>query len=464
MGQTESSTENFQKQQQQQQHPQKQLIPGLPDEIAMECLVRVPHQFHPTMKLVCQSWRFLIMNPSFYQERRRSGMAEHIVCLVQPVPCSPPSITESSDSDMTELSNRNTTINEEEVDAKSSTARLIQYGLSIYNATHQTWHRMMMRPGGGHVRIPMFCQCVALPAPGKLLLLGGWDPDTLEPVPDVYVLDLIGGVRWGRAAPMSVARSFFACGVVGQSMVYVAGGHDNQKNAMRSAEVYDADADEWRTLPPMADERDECQGLSWEGDYRFWVVSGYSTDSQGRFRSDAECFDPVTGSWSRIEGVWPYPSVSPRGLTTTVTIADKSDNGSHHNQNQYQWWWFLGSPQQHQDNGGVKELDNSKNIIWKAVDHVQLPGGINGTTSLCVNTLGLGPDQYFANTHNQQPQRVFLMSSGGGGGRGTSSSSVTCGECECAGEGTYIFSTKWNHVHTPPAFSGFPYSASCLMV
>lgn len=68
------------------------------------------------------------------------------------------------------------------------------------------------------------------------------------------------------------ARSFFACAVVDR-LVYVAGGHDNQKNALRSAEVYDPEADEWRALPPMAEERDECQGVAQDG--RFCVVSGY---------------------------------------------------------------------------------------------------------------------------------------------------------------------------------------------
>lgn len=440
MGQTESSTENFQKLQQQPQ--QNQLIPGLPDEIAMDCLVRVPYKFHSNMKLVCQSWRSLIMHASFYQERRRSGTAEHMVCLVQPLPApspAPPSITESSDSD--------------EKSSKKEEGRtpLVQHGLSIYNPTHRTWHRMT-RPCGGAVRIPMFCQCVALPASGKILLLGGWDPNTLEPVPDLYVLDLIGagGARWRRAAPMSVARSFFACGVVGQSMVYVAGGHDNQKNALQSAEVYDANADEWRTLPAMAEERDECQGLSWEGDSRFWVVSGYSTESQGIFRSDAECYDPTTGSWSKIEGVWPHRSVSPRGLTAAVT----SNSGC-------QWWWFLGRQQQQQEDGEGKELSqNSSKIMWKVVDSAQLPSGISGGTSVSVTALGLAKDQ--------QLQRIFVMSSnGGGGGRGT------CGESE-GEEGAYILErennsiggspTKWNNVNTPAGFSGFPYSASCLII
>jgi hypothetical protein len=111
-------------------------------------------------------WLNLEISDSIYQERRRSGTAEHMVCMIQPLPTpSPPTIAKSSASD--------------------------------------------------------------------------------------------------------------------ESMVFVAGGHDNQKNALQAAEVYDANADEWRTLPAMAEERDECQGISWEEDSRFWVVSGYSTDSQG---------------------------------------------------------------------------------------------------------------------------------------------------------------------------------------
>lgn len=421
MGQAESSTENYQAQQQQQ----KQLIPGLPDEIVIDCLVRVPHQFHSNMKLVSKSWRSLIMHPSFYQERRRSGKAEHMVFLIQPLPIP---ISIPTPSPLLTLKEKETPISPP------------QYGLSIYNATKQTWQRMM-----GPKHIPMFCQCLAIPNSGKLLLLGGWDPDTLEPVSDVYILDLIGGARWRRAASMSVARSFFACGLVGQSMVYVAGGHDNQKNALQSAEVYDVNADEWRLLPPMAEERDECQGLSWEGDSRFWVLSGYSTEDQGRFRSDAECYDPKTESWSRIEGVWPFPNVSPRGLTTTTTVSNYSNH-------QYQLWGFLGGQQE-----DVKVLKS-----------IQLPKGINGT-SLCVTALG----------HDKEHQeRIFVVSSSGGGDRGvlSSSSSSSCGECECEceGEGAYIVereingkggsTTKWNHVHTPVAFAGFPYSASYLFI
>ncbi|KAK9288019.1 hypothetical protein L1049_016464 [Liquidambar formosana] len=354
------------------------VIPGLPDDIALECLVRVPYRFHSTMKWVCRGWRTLIAHPSFYHERRRLRTAEHLVCLVQalPSPLPPPPPPPPRDSTTDDCIN-NITINtakevEEELhhhhhhhplyggqddaeDERQLHCPPPLYGLSIYNASRHTWHRMMPNCGFGSSGIPMFCHCVALPSCGKLLLLGGWDPTSLEALPDVYVLDFIGG-GFRRAASMSVGRSFFACAAVGPSTVYVGGGHDNQKNALRSAEVYDADADEWRTLPAMAVERDECQGLCWEGDPdgRFWVVSGYSTESQGRFRSDAECYDPATGCWSRVDGVWPFPSMSPRG-TTASSVG-------------YEWWWFLGGEQQQQNiiNGDALQIRGENNDEWRS--------------------------------------------------------------------------------------------------
>ncbi|KAJ9173914.1 hypothetical protein P3X46_017001 [Hevea brasiliensis] len=418
-----------------------QLIPGLPDEIAMECLVRVPYQFHSNMKSVCHTWQNSISHPYFYQQRRKSGTSEHLVCLVQPLP-------QSDSIDLLTTATATAAVtNKEDKQIQSPP----QFALSIYNATHDIWQRT--RPQGG---IPMFCQCLALPSSRKVLLLGGWDPTTLEPVPDVYILDLtgVGGCRWRRGASMSVSRSFFACALVGPSKVFVAGGHDGQKNALRSAEVYDVDKNEWIKLPDMIEERDEGQGLAWEGDSRFWVVSGYGTDSQGQFRFDAECYDPDTGSWSKVDGVWPFSNTSPRGATATVSI----------NRNQNQWWWFLGGEQhqlqqQRRIGGEVKENENMR---WEIVNSILLPDCITGTNP-CMISLGEGAQEIKRNDKVINKHRVFAMS---GSGRRSPSS---CIECDC--QGAFILerdcnngSTKWDHIHTPSGFSGFPFSACYLTI
>lgn len=246
---------------------------------------------------------------------------------------------------------------------------------------------------------------------------------------------------------MSVPRSFFACGVVGPSTVCVAGGHDSQKNALRSAEVYDVETDQWEMLPDMIEERDECQGLSWEGDSKFWVVSGYGTESQGQFRSDVEFYDRHSGCWSKIDGVWPFSTTSPRVVTTTVCVS----------RDKYQWSWFLGGEQQSQQQQSREVVKVSDNIRLEIVSSIPLPNCITGTTP-CVTAL-----DYVGQEGGNH--RLFVMS--GGGGRG--SSTLACGECE--GEGAFLSdgygnngTIKWRHIHTPVGFSGFPYSASSLVI
>ncbi|XP_050203439.1 F-box/kelch-repeat protein SKIP20 [Mercurialis annua] len=406
----------------------QELIPGLPDEIGRECLVKVPFEFHGNMKSVCHSWKNLISHPSFYQQRFKLGTSEHLVCLVQPLPQS-----ESADPVTGEMvsatvsENEDKTVEQQQQQQRQQIHTPPQFALSIFNINYNLWRRT--RPHGG---IPMFCQCLSVPSQGKILLIGGWDSATLEPVPDVHILDLTAGGKWRRGASMSVSRSFFACALVGSNLVYVAGGHDGQKNALKSAEVYDIEKDEWRTVADMNEERDECEGLSWDGESKFWVVSGYGSESQGQFRSDGECYDPVSGRWSKVDGVWPFNSVSPRGVSTAV-----SGGG-----NEKQWWWFLRDEQDRRQQGRRRGEDMSVEIV----DSIQLPDCLIGNSPF-VSSLGYG--------------KVFVM-----GGKNVRTS-VSCNECEC--EGAFILdkdwkngSVKWNHVHTPVQFSGFPFSACHL--
>lgn len=112
---------------------------------------------------------------------------------------------------------------------------------------------------------------------------------------------------------MPTTRSFFACGAIGNDVV-VAGGHDNNKNALSSAELYNLAADRWQTLPRMNEQRDECSGAVLDG--KFYVISGYRTSMQGEFMRDAEVYDPEENSWREIKEMWALGSkaVSPSGI------------------------------------------------------------------------------------------------------------------------------------------------------
>lgn len=246
----------------QQQQNQLGLIPGLPDDLSMDCLIKVPHRFHSNLRCVCQNWRSLISSSSYYSRRRLSKTTDPLICLIQ--------------SHVTDLT----------VPGKSNIwDPRPTYTATLYNPIANTWHR---HPS---ITIPIFARSVEVA--GKLILFGGWDSVTLNAICDVQIVDTATG-QCRRGKPMSIARSFFAYAVVG-SFVYIAGGHDNQKNALNTAEIYDPDSDEWQSLPTMNEERDECQGVSIGG--KFMVISGYTTDNQGGFRRGGESYDPKTLKW-----------------------------------------------------------------------------------------------------------------------------------------------------------------------
>lgn len=401
----------------------RDLISGLPEELATECLVRVPFEFHSSLKSVLRLWRSLISDRSFDRERRRAGKDESFLCLVQPLTSPTYPVNSSVDGEVSEKKK------EEEGESHShqqQQPRVIGtplYGLSVYNATLDTWHRVAIPE-----RIPLFCECVALQDAGKVLLIGGWDPETLQPVKDVFVLDFsAAGRSWRRGKPMSAARSFFACAAVGPTKVYVAGGHDDQKNAIKSAEVYDVEKDEWVTIPPMTEGRDECHGFSMAADLGFCVLSGYGTETQGQFRSDAEIYDPVSNSWTVVQNVWRFADLSPRGRTAAVIESAGDFRGC-------KLWCFVDSQRQCQPRWEVED-DSMK---WRLVmETIRLP--VTTMTSVFAASLS--------------GQAVAMI--GGGGEESGTMMMMTKGEKNGG---------KWSHVSTPSVFSSLPFSYASIYV
>eukprot|EP01018_Ginkgo_biloba_P021037 Gb_35243 [translate_table: standard] len=262
------------------------LIPSLPEEIGRECLLRVSYKSHYNLKAVCRSWEALVNSSRFYHHRKISGVTEQCVCLIQALP--------QGDSSQD----------------KRHTAP--PYGVTAYDPLHGTWERLPPIPDFAD-GIPLFCQCVSVNH--KLVLIGGWHPSNWEPTKFVYVYDF-SSAKWRRGSDMPTIRSFFACSVSSGGLIYVAGGHDENKNALRAAEIYNVEEDMWEILPPMIQPRDECQGAFIDG--KFYVISGYATEFQGRFEKSAEIFDPRSGIWSKLENMWtvggcPRPCVSAFG-------------------------------------------------------------------------------------------------------------------------------------------------------
>ncbi|OWM73400.1 F-box/kelch-repeat protein At2g44130-like [Punica granatum] len=248
-------------------------VPGLPIELGLECLTRLPHSAHLVAAGVCRKWRELIQRPEFYHQRRHLGYTRKVACLVQALPA-------------------------QALPDGSKPGGSPSYAVTVFDPASGSWERLNPVPGFPN-GLPLFCQLAG--CEGKLVAMGGWDPKSYDPVSDVFVYDFTTR-EWRVGAPMPLKRSFFAAAGVG-GHVYVAGGHDESKNALRSAWAYDPRGDEWTELPQLSQERDECEGLAVNG-AEFWVVSGYSTQRQGAFEGSAEVYEPGAAEWRRVDGAW----------------------------------------------------------------------------------------------------------------------------------------------------------------
>lgn len=251
-----------------------ELIPGLPDDIARECLIRVDYEDFPVVESTCRNWRAEIHQPEFSRRRKAVGCSQNLIVLTQA------RVQPGSD-----LGTR----------TKYLTAPT--YRLSVFEPSTGNWSELNPDFGQSDKQLPMFCQLVRVGS--DLIVLGGWDPMTWTASNSVFIYNFVRAT-WRCGADMpGVPRSFFACAASEcDRMVFVAGGHDDQKNALRSAMAYDVVRDEWVPMPDMGRERDESKGIFHRG--MFHVIGGYSTDMQGQFESSAEAFDVSTWQWGQV--------------------------------------------------------------------------------------------------------------------------------------------------------------------
>ncbi|GAB4843743.1 hypothetical protein Ancab_013708 [Ancistrocladus abbreviatus] len=253
----------------------QELIPGFPEEIALDILTRLHYTTYLAARSVCRRWRHLLKSRQFYYHRKQTGHTHLGACFIQSV--TPPLAETESDG------------------SKSDGPPTM--GISFFDSVSQNWERVDHVPGYPD-GLPLFCQVSG--SEGKLVVMGGWDPVSYEPVKDVFVYDFITR-RWRRGKNMPSKRSLFAIGAI-NGKIFIAGGHDEEKNALTSAWVYDTEEDEWYELTQMNEERDECQGLVIGSE--FWVVSGYDTANQGIFKQSAEAYDAGLNQWRKVENAW----------------------------------------------------------------------------------------------------------------------------------------------------------------
>lgn len=259
------------------------LIPDLPNEIALECLSRVSYKQFATISSVCKGWKSEISRPEFRRNRKDTRSSEQLLFMTQA-----------------------------RVDQSRKSGVPKRFATPVYRITvlelgSGEWSELPPIPGFPD-GLPLFCQLSAVGP--ELVVIGGLDLTTWEASSSVFVFNIISAT-WRRGADMPGGRRMlFGCASDGDRTVYVAGGHDEDKNALKSAMAYDVARDEWASLPDMSRERDECKAVFHCG--KLLVIGGYSTNAQGRFERHAEAFDAAAQQWGPVEEDYMETATCPR--------------------------------------------------------------------------------------------------------------------------------------------------------
>lgn len=250
-----------------------ELIPGLPNDLARECLVRVSYEHFATIASVSNIWKSELESADFCHHRKSTQRGQVFIVLAVARP------------------NPNSKL------ASNRTKHYLPpvYRPVVFEPLSNRWAHLPPPPTTHNV-VPLFCRFATVRS--GLVVVGGFDMDSWEVVSWVYIYSFLSNT-WRRGVNMpGPERSFFCCASDGERVVYVAGGHDKSKKALRSAMTYDVETDAWAPMPDMGLERDECKAIFRDG--KFHVISGYATERQGRFSRSVQVFDPVTWRWGPV--------------------------------------------------------------------------------------------------------------------------------------------------------------------
>ncbi|TVU02503.1 hypothetical protein EJB05_24748 [Eragrostis curvula] len=243
------------------------LLPGLPDDLAIACLTRVPRADHWKLRLVCRRWQSLLAGNYFYGLRRRLGLAEPWLYAVR----------------------------------RDSRDGRVSWDALDPSAAGASWRALPPVPreyagadGFG---------CAALGG-CHLYLLGGRDPRRGGAMRRVVFYSARSN-RWHRAPDMLRRRHCFGAAVIGNRL-YVAGGESGGgSGGIKSAEAFDPAKNRWSIVADMAAAMVPFVGAVHGGR---WYLKGIGAGQQ----VVSQVYSPEADAWSVVlDGMvtgWRSPS------------------------------------------------------------------------------------------------------------------------------------------------------------
>ncbi|KAI4317197.1 hypothetical protein L6164_025088 [Bauhinia variegata] len=225
--------------------PALNLIPSLPDDVALNCLARLPRSQHPTLSLVSKSIRSLLSTPLFFNSRSLLQCTQHVLYLT-----------------------------------------LRSHGSSLL---WLTLHQNPLNSANPNLLVPV----PPIPSPSvgsayavighMIYVIGGSINDI--PSSHVWVLDCRFN-KWQPGPSMRVGREFAAAGVI-DGKIYVMGGcvADTWARSTNWAEVLDPATGRWSTVPSPVEVREKWMHASAVVDDKFYAMAdrgGVAYDTRNR--------------------------------------------------------------------------------------------------------------------------------------------------------------------------------------
>ncbi|KAJ7555036.1 hypothetical protein O6H91_05G019500 [Diphasiastrum complanatum] len=226
----------------------QELLPGLIDEVAYLCLLRVPLAYHGHMRKVCRRWNQILNARQFYNDRiLRQLEQEWIYALVR--------------------------------DNK------LKNSWWAFDPHFKLWLKLPPMPDSRQSHaVGQECRSLC----GKLIVCGGWHETPLD---DVTIFDPKTNC-WTSATPMLSPRAHFVSGEM-KHQLYVAGGSDGWQPRSQTAECYDPFENNWRPMPVAETGISFCLGITLD-DKLFVKARGGSP-------KQTQMFWPELNLWSSLE-------------------------------------------------------------------------------------------------------------------------------------------------------------------
>ncbi|RDY10211.1 F-box/kelch-repeat protein, partial [Mucuna pruriens] len=232
---------------------QPPFLPGLPDDLAIACLIRVPRIEHRKLHLVCKRWHRLLSEELFYSLRKSRGIAEDWLYIVK-------------------------------------TYRGGRISVHAFDPIYQLWQPLPPVPEDFPEAI-MWFSCAVL-SDCHLYLLGGVDMEGSVSISRVVFYSARTN-KWHRAPDMLQKRNLFRSCVI-NNCIYVAGGELERNQMTRSAEVYDPDQNSWSLISEMSTSMVPWFGVVHNGT---WFFKG---NAIGSGNSVCEAYSPETDTWTQV--------------------------------------------------------------------------------------------------------------------------------------------------------------------